>query len=296
MAFVGRTDVKDPGAQQDQWERLARRRERLYADDAQFRATRPDDEIAAAARTPGLRIAEVMATVLQGYATRPALGQRAREVITDPVSGRSTLHFLPQFENVSYADLWARVQATAADWHDHQQHPVRAGDFVCVLGFASIDYTAIECACIHLGAVVVPLQTSAPAAQHAPILAETRPRILAVGIDNLATALEAVEEAVLAGTAPDRLIVFDYEPRDDNQRATYEAADERLVAAGGPLRIETIDDVVTRGAALPPAPMHVAPAGEDPLAWVFLAAVVDAVGPEDAVRVVGGNVKKFLGI
>ncbi len=34
MAFVGRSDVKDPGAQQDQWERLARRRERLYADDA----------------------------------------------------------------------------------------------------------------------------------------------------------------------------------------------------------------------------------------------------------------------
>ena len=27
-----------------------------------------------------------------------------------------------------------------------------------------------------------------------------------------------------------------------------------------------------------------------------LAAVVDAVGPEDAVRVVGGNIRKFLGI
>ena len=265
MPFVGRTDVKDPGAQQDQWERLARRRERLYADDAQFRATRPDDDIAAAARAPGLRIAEVMATVLQGYATRPALGQRARDVITDPVSGRSTLHFLPRFETVSYADLWARVQATAADWHHHQQHPVRAGDFVCVLGFASVDYTAIECACIHLGAVVVPLQTSAPAAQHAPILAETRPRILAVGIDNLATAVEAA----LAGTAPDRLMVFDYEPRDDDQRDTFEAAQARLSAAGGPLRIETIDGVVARGGALPPAPVHVAPDGEDPLAWVF---------------------------
>ena len=34
MAFVGRSDVKDPDAQQDQWERLARRRERLYAADA----------------------------------------------------------------------------------------------------------------------------------------------------------------------------------------------------------------------------------------------------------------------
>lgn len=265
MAFVGRSDVKDPGAQQDQWERLARRRERLYAEDEQFRSTRPDDEIAAAARAPGLRIAEVMATVLQGYARRPALAQRAREVVTDPETGRAMLHFLPRFETITYADLWARVQATAADWHHHERHPVRAGDFVCVLGFASIDYTAIECACIHLGAVVVPLQTSAPAGQHAPILAETRPRILAVGIDNLASAVEAV----LAGTAPERLIVFDYEPHDDDQRAAFEAAGTRLSDAGSPLHIETIDTVATHGAVLPPAPLHVAAADEDPLAWVF---------------------------
>jgi fatty acid CoA ligase FadD9 len=265
VAFVGRVGVKDPGAQQDQWERVARRRERLYADDEQFRKTRPDDEIAAAARAPGLRIAEVMAMVLQGYAARPALGQRVREVVTDPATGRSSLHFLPRFETISYADLWGRVQAIAADWHHDEKHPVRAGDFVCVLGFASVDYTAIECACIHLGAVVVPLQTSAPATQHAPILAETRPQILAVGIDNLATAVEAV----LSGTAPKRLIVFEYESRDDDQRAAYEAASARLAEAGSALTVETIDDVVAHGKAAPPPPLHVAPAGDDPLAWVF---------------------------
>jgi fatty acid CoA ligase FadD9 len=265
MAFVGRSDVKDPGAQQDQWERLARRRERLYAEDEQFRITRPDDGIAAAARAPGLRIAEVMATVLQGYADRPALGRRAREIVTDPATGRPTLRLLPRFEPITSADLWARVRAAAAEWHHHGRHPVRAGDFVCVLGFASIDYTAIECACIHLGAVVVPLQTSAPAAQHAPILAETAPRILAVGIDNLDTAVEAV----LAGTAPGRLIVFDYEPGDHHQRATYEAASARLAAAGSALTVETFDDVVAHGGSSEPAPLHVAPAGEDPLAWVF---------------------------
>ncbi|MDT5119305.1 MAG: fatty acid CoA ligase FadD9, partial [Mycobacterium sp.] len=231
MAFVGRSDVKDPGAQQDQWERLARRRERLYADDAQFGVTRPDEQIAAAARAPGLRIAEIMATVLHGYADRPALGQRVREVVTDRATGRATLNFLPRFETVSYADLWARVQAVAGDWHYHEQHPVRTGDFVCVLGFASIDYTALECACIHLGAVVVPLQTSAPATQHAPILDETQPRIFAVGIDNL----EIAVEAALTGTAPQRLIVFDYESHDDDQRASYEAARARLTAAGSAL-------------------------------------------------------------
>ncbi|CDO88692.1 oxidoreductase [Mycobacterium triplex] len=265
MAFVGRSDVKDPGAQQDQWERLARRRERLYAEDAQFAATRPDEQIAAAARAPGLRIGEVMATVLRGYADRPALGQRVREVVTDPATGRSTLTFLPRFETVSYSELWARIQAVAGDWHHHQQYPVRTGDFVCVLGFASIDYTAIECACIHLGAVVVPLQTSAPATQHAPILTETRPRIFAVGIDNL----EIAVEAALTGTAPQRLIVFDYDSRDDDQRASYRAARDRLAASGSGLAIETLDDVVAHGKSLPAPPLHVAPADEDPLAWVF---------------------------
>jgi fatty acid CoA ligase FadD9 len=269
MAFVGRSDVKDPGAQQDQWERLARRRERLYTEDAQFRAATPDEHIAAAARQPGLRIAEVMATVLQGYADRPALGQRVREVVTDPATGRSTLNFLPHFETVSYAELWARVRALAGAWHHHEQYPLRTGDFVCVLGFASIDYTAIECACIHLGAVVVPLQTSAPAAQHAPILTETQPRIFAVGIDNLESATAAVLEAARTGTAPQRLIVFDYESRDDDQRARYDAACAQLAAAGNTLSIETIDDVVAQGLCVPDPPLHVASGDQDPLAWVF---------------------------
>src|SRR5262249_56825469 len=43
----------------------------------------------------------------------------------------------------------------------------------------------------------------------------------------------------------------------------------RLAAAGGALTIETIDDVVVHGKSLPPGPLHVAPADEDPLAWVF---------------------------
>jgi hypothetical protein len=134
MAFVGRTDVKDPGAQQHQWERLALRRERLYAEDAQFRDTRPDESVAEAVRRPGLRIAEAMATVMEGYADRPALGQRAREVITDGATGRSALSFLPRFDTVSYGELWGRVRAVASDWHHHRQHSVHAGDFVCVLG------------------------------------------------------------------------------------------------------------------------------------------------------------------
>ena len=111
MAFVGRTDVKDPGAQQHQWERLALRRERLYARGCPIpgypsrRSGRRDGPAG-----PVLRIAEAMATVMEGYADRPALGQRAREVITDPATGRSALSFLPRFDTIS---LWRTVGASA---------------------------------------------------------------------------------------------------------------------------------------------------------------------------------------
>lgn len=265
MAFVGRTDVKDPGAAQEQWERVARNRERLYAEDQQFCAARPDAGVAEQARRPGLRIAEVMATVMTGYAMRPALGERASEVVTDPVSGRAARRLLPYFSTVTYQELWDRARALAADWHHHGSAPVRAGDFVCVLGFASIDYTAIQLACIHLGAVVVPLQTSAPASQHAPILEETQPRIVAVSIESLGTAVDAV----LMGTAPQRLVVFDYEPRDDDHRDLYDAATARLTDAGSPLVVEVLADLVERAAERPVPPLHVASDGEDPLAWLF---------------------------
>jgi fatty acid CoA ligase FadD9 len=123
---------------------LARRRERLYAVDEQFRDTRPDDAVAEAARRPGLRIAEVKATVMEGYAGRPALGERAHDVLTDPETRQSRIRYLRRFETVTYQQLWTR--AVADEWHHRDNHPVRSSDLVCVLGFASIDYTAIELA------------------------------------------------------------------------------------------------------------------------------------------------------
>lgn len=81
---------------------LARWRERLSAEDEQFRNARPDETVAEAARRPGLRIAQVMATVIQGYADRSALGQRVklsltpqpgvRRCATCPDSGHGRIH------------------------------------------------------------------------------------------------------------------------------------------------------------------------------------------------------------
>ena len=241
-------------------ERLAQ----LKAQDAQFIAAMPLASVIEAKQRPGMRLAEVIRVVMEGYADRPAIGMRARELVTDAGSGRRVSRLLDRFETVSFAWLWARIGAVAADWHGDAAAPLRPGAFVAVLGFASADYATMALAAVRLGAVNVPLQATAPARQHADILAETEPTVLATSVEYV----EGAVEAVLLGYAPPRLLVFDYEPGDDNQRERLDAARARLAEAGCPTRVDTLEEVLVRGSVLPEAPLHVSDE-EDPLAWLF---------------------------
>jgi fatty acid CoA ligase FadD9 len=238
-------------------ERLARRMADLYATDPQFADARPNEAITAAINQPGLRMPEIVRTVMEGYADRPALGRRAVHFVTDPQTGRTSLQLLPRFDTITYREVWDRVGRIAGALAGDSAHPVRPGDRVAVLGFTSIDYTTIDLASIQLGAVSVPLQTSAPLTQLRPIVAETEPSVLATSIDNLADAVELV----LTGHAPKRLIVFDYHPQVDEQREAFDAAKARLADAGSPVIAETLTDVLDRGKALPSTP--VSGSGED---------------------------------
>ncbi|WP_431956854.1 carboxylic acid reductase [Nocardia lijiangensis] len=227
-----------------QTERIAR----LYAEHPQIRDATPSREISELIRQPGMRLPRLVETLMTGYADRPALGQRSVELSTDPRTGRRTTRLLPTFETMTYGETWARAGAVAAHWR--HEISVRAGDFVAILGFTSAEYTILDLACVHVGAVAVPLQAAAPVAQLRPILTETAPRILATGLDLLDHAVACV----LDGYAPDRLIVFGYHPGDDDHRDALESARRRL--AGVPTVVDTLDDIVTHGRGLPPAPLH----------------------------------------
>jgi fatty acid CoA ligase FadD9 len=243
----------------------ANRVEKLRATDPQFRDSFAIESVAKAKLQPGVRLAQVVQLVMEAYADRPALGQRARELVTDHSTGRSTLKLLSRFDTITYRELWSRARAIAAEWHQHPVQPLNAGDFVCMLDFTSPDYGALILACIHLGAVIVPLQTSAPAGQHGEIMAETAPRILAAGIDYL----DAAIDAVLAGAAPQRLVVMSYDARDDGQREKIERARRRLAEARCPAVLDSLDAIVERGRSLPAAPLYVPKADENPLSWLF---------------------------
>jgi fatty acid CoA ligase FadD9 len=242
-------------------ERAARQERRiadLFSTDQDFAAAQPDPAVRAAVATPGLRLPDVVRTVLTGYADRPALGQRAVEYVTDD-TGRTSARLLPRFDTITYGELWTRVQALAAALHND---PVAPGDRVAILGFTSVDYTVIDTALTQLGAVSVPLQTSAPQAQLQPIIVETEPAVIASSIDYVDDAVALIRQ----GPAPKSLVVFDYQPEVDDHRAALDAARARLADTG--VVVETLAAVIARGTELS-APQSITTEDEDPLALLI---------------------------
>jgi fatty acid CoA ligase FadD9 len=250
--------------QADNPDRLASRVAHLYATDPQFRAAEPIPAVSEAARRPGMRLAPALRTLVDGYADRPALGQRAREPLTDAVTGRTTTRLLPEFETFSYREVWARVSAIASAWRHDARHPVNAGDFVATVGFASPDYLIVDLVCAYLGLVTVPLQHNAPASRLTPIIAEVAPRVVAVSAEYLDLAVESA----LNSASLRHLAVFDYQPEVDDHREKLEAARRRLRDAGMSVIIETLDDVVARGKTLPPEPEYTG-GSDDRLAMIM---------------------------
>jgi fatty acid CoA ligase FadD9 len=233
-------------------ERLARRIADLYATDQQFADARPNEAVAHVIEAPELRLPQIVQTVLDGYADRPALGQRAVEFVTDASTGRTSAELLPRFDTITYRELSDNAATVAAGL---TQNPVRPGDRVAVLGFTSIDYTTVDMAVLRMGAISVPLQTSAPVAQLRPIAAETEPVAIAASVDFLDDAVELA----LTGHLPERLVVFDYHGEVDEHRDALEAATTRL--AETPVVVETLAEVLARGNTLPVTPAF--DSGED---------------------------------
>jgi fatty acid CoA ligase FadD9 len=234
--------------------RLQRRIADLYTSDQQFAAAKPDAAVAEAANQPDLRLPDVVRVVMEGYADRPALGQRAVEFVTGR-TGRTTAALQPRFDTVSYGQLWDRVQALGAAL---EHRPVEPGDRIAILGFTSVDYAVIDIVTTQLGAVSVPLQTSAPQSQLQPIIGETGPAVIASSIDFIDDAVELI----LNGPAPANLIVFDFQSEVDDQRDALDAAKTRL--GGTAVVVETLADVLTRGRSLT-APRSVVGEGDDPI-------------------------------
>jgi fatty acid CoA ligase FadD9 len=221
---------------------------KLAAADPEFAAAAPDQAVSDTIEATGPHLPAVVEAVLRGYSNRPALAQRAYELVTDPETGRATAKLLPWFDKVTYGELADRVGELSRALTDGL---ITAGDRVCVLGFTSVDYTTIDIALGVAGAVSVPLQTSAAITQLQPIVTETEPTVFAASVDHLSDAVDLILAAAEAGHIPGRLVVFDYRDQVDDNREALQRAQQRL--ADLELSVETLNDIRDRGAALPAA-------------------------------------------
>ncbi|GAB3223561.1 carboxylic acid reductase [Mycolicibacterium hippocampi] len=227
-------------------EKLARKVSHLLANDPQFVASLPDRVVCEAIVDRDIGWVELMRTVATGYADRPALGQRATELVA-AADGRRCLQVLPRFDTITYAELWSRVTATAAALADGF---ARSGDRIATLGFCSVDYTTIDMAVPMLGGVSVPLHAGAPAGQLLTIVEEAQPSVIACSAEHLDTAVTIA----LDGPAPNLVIVFDYDPEVDDHSEAQEACRRRLAEAGSSVVLETLAQAIDRGAGVPTPP------------------------------------------
>ena len=110
----------------------------------------------------------------------------------------------------------------------------------------------------------MPLQHNAPVSQLRPIIAETEPKVVAVGAEYLDLAVESA----LDSTSLRHLLVFDYDPAVDDQRDNLERAQARLRDAGMSVTVDTLAEVIERGRALPPEPAYTG-GSDDRLAMIM---------------------------
>ena len=220
--------------------------------DPQVRAAAPRSDVLAAARRPGLRLSQVLQTLVQGYSDRPALGTRDHQAVDDTSGGGVTTRLLPSFTTISYGELWSDVRAVAGAWHHDEHSPINPGDFVATIGFSSADYLTIDLVCGYLGLVAVPLQHNTTATRLIPILDEAAPRVLAVS----AAYLDLAVESALAGHGLSRVVVFDYRPDIAEHVERVRRASDSFSSAGMDVIVETLPELIARGRQTPEAPMY----------------------------------------
>lgn len=237
----------------------------MLTTDPQLMGMVPDKAVHAACNRGDLATEESVDVLLAGYAERPAMGMRDYELAADPETGRKHRQYLPSFSTVSYGDFRRQVQSIANAWRHEPAMAVRPDEFVCIIGFTSIDYAAIDLGCLYAQAVSVPLQSTTSGTDFAEIFANVEPVAVAATIADLVVAAERT--AAQGGVRS--LIAFDFDERDDSDRELFEQAQAILSDAGSQTLLLTLDDVQKAGSGFEWQALPAHPEGLDRMATIL---------------------------
>ena len=132
----------------------------LAKKDPQIGALMPKETVWEAMAVEGLTQDRVIDALLDGYAERPALGERSYKIHKSEETGEKTRQYLPDFNTLTYRELQERIHAIAMAWRTHLDCQVHRDEFVCIMGFADRQFAEIDIACAYAKAVSVPMASS----------------------------------------------------------------------------------------------------------------------------------------
>jgi len=151
--------------------RYALRTIELSKKDPQIGQLTPDNEVREKALKEGLTLDRIMGVFLEGYAARPAMGERSYEVVEDPESKKKIRKYLPAYSTITYGELHDRIKAISMAWRTHPQCRVQPEEFVMIIGFADVDFATLDMACTYSKATTVPVQSSTSGADLSEMVA-----------------------------------------------------------------------------------------------------------------------------
>ncbi|MFK7908558.1 MAG: thioester reductase domain-containing protein [Chitinophagales bacterium] len=237
----------------------------LSKSDPQIAALQPLESLMKAGLKEDLTLDRLIATYLDGYAERPALAERSYELIADTRTGKTKRNYLPQYTSITYQTLHDRIKALANSWRHHSKCRVAPHEFVCIMGFTSIDFTVLDTACNYAQAVTIPLQSSTSGADLGEIFANTQPVALAATLNDLILAAKhAVQHPSIRS-----LIAFNYDPKVDSERAVFEEVQSILQAAKADTQLIALNDLIDFGKTYPWTFLPPSSEGEERMAAIL---------------------------
>ena len=201
----------------------------------------PDNSLRERASMEGLSLDEVITVFFEGYAERPALGERTFEVAN--IDGEMKRVYSPAYSTISYRELHDRVKAVAMTFRRVEQCRVERDEFVMIMGFADIDFVTLDIACAYAKAVRVPVQSSSSGADLHEIVENIQPVVMASTLEDLSLATELA----MRQDSVKSIVVFNYDERVDSERAIVEEAKKKLSSSNKSKHLLTISKLIEMG-------------------------------------------------
>lgn len=209
-----------------------------------LKALTPDSAVAKPLREESVPMDKVAEGLLLGYADRPALGERAYDVVQDQESGKTVRVYKPEYETTTYSELLRRARAIAMAWRRHPELQIDRDSMVVQVGFTGIDFSVLDIACTFSHTVSVPLQSQMTGAEFEGILDRINPSVLATTTSSL---VAMTEQAIKHGNIQN-LVVFDFDSRVSEEQSERAKAQDLIDRNGGKIQLLSLQELIKTGA------------------------------------------------